>query len=184
MRLYIPLDEEMIQAGWKTSTSSETNTNTNINTNGIPGAIDCPRCGSVTMPMIGYRVMNLSEAKRSNRCNDVSPSPSSPPSHLNHQRQRQSVSNHCHHSNDHHEEAKLDRDAASVLHELLSVKDPIGSLLDKIGRSPPVLGDIPLLANFNLQTFCQPGWYFNLVTFISSFKLHVSGRYLYIVLSY
>ena len=175
--IYIPLDEEMIQAGWKTSTSSERNTNTN----GIPGAIDCPRCGSVTMPMIEYRVMNLSEAKQSNRCNDVSPSP---PSHLNHQRQRQSVSNHLHHSNDHHEEAKLDRDAASVLHELLSVEDPIGSLLDKIGRSPPVLGDIPLLANFNSQTFCQPGWYFNLVTFISSFKLHVSGRYLYIVLSY
>ena len=180
MRLYIPLDEEMIQAGWKTSTSSETNTNTN----GIPGAIACPRCGSVTMSMIGYRVMNLSEAKRSNRCNDVSLSPSSPPSHLNHQRRRQSVSNHCHHSNDHHEEAKLDRDAASVLHELLSVKDPIGSLLDKIGRSPPVLGDIPLLANFNLQTFCQPGWYFNLVTFVISTKLHVLSRYLYIVLSY
>ena len=74
--------------------------------------------------------------------------------------------------------------AARMVHELLSVQDPISSLLDKIGRSPPVLGDIPLLANFNLQTFCQPGWYFNLVTFISSFKLHVSSRYLYIVLSY
>ena len=68
-----------------------------------------------------------------------------------------------------------------LLHELLSVEGPIGSLFDKIGPSPPVFGDIPLLANFNLQTFCQPGWYFNLVTFISSFKLHVSGRYLYIV---
>ena len=88
---YIPLDEE-IQAGWETSTSSETNTNE------IPGAIACPRCGSVTMPMIGYRVMNLSEAI-SNRCNEVSPLSSSPSSHLNHQRQSVSVSNH--HSNHH-----------------------------------------------------------------------------------
>ena len=64
--------------------------------------------------------------------------------------------------------------AASVVHELLSVLDSAGSLLEKSGRSPPVLGDIPLLANFNLQTFCQAGWYFILVTFISSLSVHCS----------
>jgi len=50
---YIPLDEE-IQAGWDIvgGTHSE-----------MPGSIICPRCGNLTMPMLGYRHFSLRDAE-------------------------------------------------------------------------------------------------------------------------
>uniref|UniRef100_A0A7S2PH45 UDENN domain-containing protein n=1 Tax=Leptocylindrus danicus TaxID=163516 RepID=A0A7S2PH45_9STRA len=341
---YIPLDEE-IQAGWENNTTTSNgnacsdnhNANENYDNGGmdmnaaaaaIPGAIACPRCGSVTIPMIGYRVMNVSQAITCSGTGECSSS--SVPNHSNHSRERleqivadssgptlhgnvdtawssssvgsfdssgeaqrhavpkeimdpynnddidrdqdnnldQNISNAATTRNkldlpaqliyakqnsssdgtatfteehgfvpymdpstmrcmlekymDERGEAGLDRDtmrrlnprlffnlwwfsarfslplplltvqgeardniskhycafaswdeyvamkgcasAASVVRELLSLEDfdAAGSnmLLEKIkiGRSPPVLGDIPLLANFNLQTFCQADW--------------------------
>jgi DENN (AEX-3) domain/uDENN domain/dDENN domain len=49
--MYIPFDEE-IQAGWDVVGGDHD----------IPGAIGCPRCGSLIVPMLGYRSMSLSEA--------------------------------------------------------------------------------------------------------------------------
>ena len=48
---YIPLEEE-IQAGWDVVGGE----------NDIPGAINCPRCGSLLIPMLGYREMTIDEA--------------------------------------------------------------------------------------------------------------------------
>lgn len=48
---YIPLEEE-IQAGWDIVGGE----------NEIPGAVACPRCNSLIVPMLGYREMSVNEA--------------------------------------------------------------------------------------------------------------------------
>lgn len=48
---YVPLDEE-IQAGWDVVGGE----------NEIPGSVACPRCGSLVVPMLGYKEMSLVEA--------------------------------------------------------------------------------------------------------------------------
>lgn len=50
---YIPLDEE-VQSGWDVVGGEHK----------IPGAVSCPRCGSLNVPMLGYKVMTLSEASQ------------------------------------------------------------------------------------------------------------------------
>lgn len=49
--LYIPFDEE-IQAGWDVVGGDHD----------IPGAIGCPRCGSLIVPMLGHQSMSIAEA--------------------------------------------------------------------------------------------------------------------------
>lgn len=48
---YIPLEEE-VQAGWDALGGD----------NDVLGAISCPRCGSMIIPMLGYREMSIEEA--------------------------------------------------------------------------------------------------------------------------
>jgi hypothetical protein len=48
---YIPLEEE-VQAGWDVLTGE----------NHAPGAITCPRCGSMLIPMLGYKEISVEEA--------------------------------------------------------------------------------------------------------------------------
>jgi hypothetical protein len=52
---YIPLEEE-VQSGWDVVGGE----------NEIPGAIGCPRCGSLLIPMLGYREVSLKEAMSPN----------------------------------------------------------------------------------------------------------------------
>jgi len=47
---YLPLDEE-IQSGWDV-----------IEGDNVTGAIDCPRCGAMIIPKLGYKAMSLQEA--------------------------------------------------------------------------------------------------------------------------
>lgn len=46
---YVPLDEE-IQSGWDVVGSD------------VPHTVSCPRCGSLILPMLGYKEMSLNEA--------------------------------------------------------------------------------------------------------------------------
>jgi len=48
---YVPLEEE-VQAGWDTVAGE----------NDVLGAVSCPRCGSMVMPMLGFREMSVEEA--------------------------------------------------------------------------------------------------------------------------
>jgi hypothetical protein len=48
---YIPLDEE-VQAGWDVVGGE----------NEIPGAVACPRCGSLVIPFLGYKEMSMDDA--------------------------------------------------------------------------------------------------------------------------
>jgi DENN (AEX-3) domain/dDENN domain/uDENN domain len=48
---YVPLEEE-IQAGWDIVGGE----------NEVPGAVACPRCDSFIVPMLGYRIMSISES--------------------------------------------------------------------------------------------------------------------------
>ena len=48
---YIPLEEE-IQAGWDVLGGEHE----------IPGAISCPRCGELMIPMLGYKTYSIDEA--------------------------------------------------------------------------------------------------------------------------
>lgn len=54
---YLPLDEE-IQAGWDVVGG----------VNDIPHAVSCPRCGSLILPMLGYKEMSISEALKPPFC--------------------------------------------------------------------------------------------------------------------
>jgi hypothetical protein len=49
--MYIPLEEE-IMAGWDVVGGE----------NEIPGAVACPRCGALIIPMLGYRELTIEEA--------------------------------------------------------------------------------------------------------------------------